>query len=52
MTAPGKAFLTYMWHYVVARLIYEELVRGHVPAALLVAAAALVGLALRRRRRT
>jgi MprA protease rhombosortase-interaction domain-containing protein len=52
MIAPGAAFLTYLWHYMVGRLIYEELVRGHVPAAVLVVAAGLVGFALRRRRRT
>lgn len=27
MTMPAASFLTYSWHYVVARLIYDELVR-------------------------
>ena len=38
VTTPATAFVTYLWHYVAARLIYDSLVRpltrGHVPAAL------------------
>ncbi len=54
MTAPGSAFVTYLWHYVLARLLYDELVRplsrGHVPpTVVLVAIAAAVAFGLRRR---
>ena len=50
MTA-ATAFLTYLWHYMLARFLYDVLVRGHLPTALLVVAVAVVGFALRRRRR-
>jgi hypothetical protein len=55
MTAPGSAFVTYLWHYVLARLFYDDLVRplerGHVTTALvLVAVIAVVGFGMGRRR--
>ena len=44
MSVPATAFVTYLWHYLAARLVYDELVRplahGHVPSALVLAAAA------------
>jgi hypothetical protein len=44
-------FITYLWHYVVARLIYDGLIRGHgAPLVVLVLVGALV-LVRRRRRR-
>ena len=51
MSTPGLTLITYVWHYVVARLLYDQLVRplsrGHVSVALLIcgvaAAAFLVG---------
>ncbi len=27
MSAPAASFVTYLWHYTVARLIYDELAR-------------------------
>ncbi len=58
MTAPGSAFVTYLWHYVLARVFYDELVRplsrGHVPTVLVVVAigaAVAFGLGRRRGRR-
>ncbi len=55
MTAPASAWLTYLWHYMLARLLYDELVRpllhGRVPIALLVAAGAGLLLLIARRGR-
>ncbi|HTU85249.1 MAG TPA: hypothetical protein VMF57_06715 [Solirubrobacteraceae bacterium] len=51
MTTPASAFLTYLWHYMVARLLYDELVRGHVLPVLVIVAIAVVGVVLRGRRR-
>ena len=38
----ASALVTYLWHYMLARLLYDELVRpmlhGHVPVILIVAA--------------
>ncbi|HUA50196.1 MAG TPA: hypothetical protein VMA77_33495 [Solirubrobacteraceae bacterium] len=52
MIAPAAAFLTYLWHYMLARLVYDELVRplvhGRVPTALVVAVVAVAGVALSR----
>ena len=48
---PATVFLTYLWHYMASRLIYDEVIRRHVAAALLLAAVAAVGFALWRRRR-
>jgi hypothetical protein len=52
MTA-AAAFLTYVWHYMLARLLYHELVlpllHGHGPVVLLVVLGAAVVLALVRR---
>ena len=45
MSVPASAFVTYLWHYLVARLVYDDLVhpllRGHG-----VALAAGVGIAV------
>jgi hypothetical protein len=39
MTPDAFTFLTYLWHYLVARLLYDQLVRpvvrGHLSIALL-----------------
>jgi hypothetical protein len=42
--------LTYLWHYMTARLLYDALARGHLLVLVIVVAAAAVVLALRRRR--
>ena len=48
----ATAFLTYLWHYLFARTIYDQLLRpllhGHAPAALAIALVALVAFALGR----
>ncbi len=53
--APATEFVTYLWHYMLARLLYDELVRrilhGHAPAWWLVAVLAAFVLALARGRR-
>jgi uncharacterized membrane protein YdjX (TVP38/TMEM64 family) len=53
MTAPAAALLTSLWHYMLARLFYDELVapllHGHVPVRLLILAGAAVALVLMRR---
>jgi hypothetical protein len=55
MNAPAVALLTYLWHYLIARTIYDDLVRplahGNVSVALLVACVAAVGFAVGRRTR-
>jgi hypothetical protein len=58
MTAQGTAFVIYLWHYVAARLLYDELVRplthGHLPDTLVlvtIAAGLAFGLGRRRGRR-
>ncbi len=54
----GVALLTYMWHYLVARLLYDELLRPVVGSSwaaalgLIVAAVVLVVMLRRRPRRT
>jgi hypothetical protein len=39
MSAAAFTFLTYLWHYLVARLVYDQLVRpvlhGHISIVLL-----------------
>jgi hypothetical protein len=50
----GHSFLTYLWHYVLARLVYDDLVRpltrgGDVPVLLPVACIVLVAFLLGRR---
>jgi hypothetical protein len=58
--ASGHGFLTYLWHYVLARLIYDDIVRpltrGDGVALLIAAAAAALAALLvtrqRRRRRS
>jgi hypothetical protein len=52
----GSMFVTYLWHYIVVRLIYDELVRPLAhgsPAGLMIAlgCAAVVASLVRRRRR-
>jgi peptidoglycan/LPS O-acetylase OafA/YrhL len=46
--SPATALFTYLWHYLVARLLYDELLRPLVHGRLLalVALAAIVALAL------
>jgi hypothetical protein len=58
MTAPATGFPTYLWHYMLARLLYDELLRrvlhGNAPDWWLVAVVAAFVLVLvrgRRRRR-
>jgi hypothetical protein len=57
MSLPATTFVTYLWHYVVSRLLYDDLVHplvGGVGAPLLIlvalAAAAVAALRIRRRR--
>jgi hypothetical protein len=60
MSATGTGFLTYVWHYMLARLLYDELVRplvrGHTGLALAVLALAgavlLLGRVTRRRKQS
>jgi uncharacterized membrane protein YdjX (TVP38/TMEM64 family) len=53
MSASAAAFLTYLWHYMLARLLYDDLARpllhGHVPVTLPIVAGAAVVFALGRR---
>jgi hypothetical protein len=42
--------MTYVWHYVTARLIYDGLVRTGVPVITLLAAGVVVLMLWRRRR--
>ena len=55
MTAPATAFLTYLWHYMLARLLYDEIVRrilhGLTPAVWLAVVVAAFVLVLARGRR-
>jgi hypothetical protein len=44
------ALLIYVWHYMTARLLYDELVRGHLLVLLVVVAGAALVLAIGRRR--
>ena len=52
MSATASAFPTYLWHYMLARLLYDELVRplahGRVSTALLIAVVAVLGFAAAR----
>jgi hypothetical protein len=45
MSAPASAFVTYLWHYVVARLLYDDLVhplsRGQFPTTFVLVAVAV-----------
>jgi hypothetical protein len=53
--AHASALVTYLWHYTLARLLYDELVRpllhGHVPVMGVVAGLAGLVLLLGRRSR-
>jgi hypothetical protein len=55
MTAEATAFVTYLWHYVLARAFYDDLlrplVRGHASAVLVVAAVVVAAFAIGRRTR-
>jgi hypothetical protein len=55
MSAPAIAWLAYLWHYMLARLLYDQLLRpmlhGRVPTALIVAAGAGALFRLGRRSR-
>ena len=42
-------FLTYLWHYVASRLIYDQLVRGHLVSIVAVAFVAAAAFLLGRR---
>ena len=50
--APASAFVTYLWHYMLARFLYDELARplvhGRVPIPLVVAVAIVAALAVTR----
>jgi hypothetical protein len=52
MIAPATALLTYLWHYLVARTLYDQLLRplihGRVPAVLIVVCVAMAAFALGR----
>jgi hypothetical protein len=52
MNAVAVALLTYLWHYLIARAIYDDLVRplahGNLSVAVLLACAGAVGYALGR----
>jgi hypothetical protein len=58
VSAPATTLLTYVWHYVVARLLYDDLVRPLTRGGVATAVAAvgcvvlfaLLGRSLRRRR--
>jgi hypothetical protein len=45
MSVPASGFVTYLWHYVVARLLYDDLVHPLVRGEG-VALAAVVGIAV------
>jgi Na+/H+ antiporter NhaA len=45
VTAAGSSFPTYLWHYLLARLIYD-----HLGAVVVIAIVALLLLTARRRR--
>jgi hypothetical protein len=55
MSLPPAVFVTYVWHYLLARLLYDDLLRplahGRVPPALLLAAVAGVAFGVGRRSR-
>ena len=55
MTAFGASLLTYVWHYLVARLLYDHLIapvaRGDATQLLLLAAVAAVSFGIGRRTR-
>jgi len=55
MSAPAVTFVTYLWHYVLARLLYDDLVRplahGDLSIGLLVTSCAGLGYAVGRRSR-
>jgi hypothetical protein len=55
MTTSATALDTYLWHYMLARVLYDELVQpllhGHVRVTWLVVAGVIVAFALARGRR-
>jgi hypothetical protein len=52
MTASAISLLTYVWHYLFARMLYDQLLRplshGRVPSALLIVSAAVAAFAIGR----
>lgn len=52
MTATGSGFVPYLWHYLLARMIYDQLVRplehGNASALMLATWVAVVAFALGR----
>ena len=52
MIPAGTALLTYLWHYLVARTLYDQLLRplihGRLPAAIIIVCVAVAGFALGR----
>lgn len=55
MSVPGVALLTYLWHYLFARLLYDHLVRpvahGDASGLVLLVGVALIAFLLGRRTR-
>jgi len=49
MSLSATMLITYVWHYVVARLIYDDLIRPLVPIA--IGCAIVVAILIVRRRR-
>jgi hypothetical protein len=47
----GVTFITYLWHYLVGRLIYDSLIRGHAGVLVAVLVLGAIALAWRARRR-
>ena len=54
MSPPAVSLLTYVWHYLVARMLYDHLLRplGHGDAAVLLLLACVATLAYAVGRRT
>jgi hypothetical protein len=50
MTSGGVTFITYLWHYVTARFVYDQVLRplihGHPSSALLVCGVAIGSFAV------
>jgi hypothetical protein len=51
-TTPAVTFITYLWHYLTARLVYDQMLRplihGHPSTALLTCGVAIGGFSLGR----
>ena len=52
MIVPAVALLTYLWHYLLARTLYDQLLRplihGRAPTALVIVCVAAAGFAVGR----